>query len=649
MSSATTEPTAMTERTDVRPARWPWILVAAFFLIVAGTCVLVRLNGESLVQQIPLIVAFGMFAVVGALIVSRDRGNVIGLMLLVSALIIATLSALFGEAFTWLVLRGYGGAGVALLGFANNLGWLLSILPVVLFLPLLFPDGHLPSPRWKVLVWAIFALLVMLFVSLLFGQARFTGSVEAVSIANPFYVEAIGRLPKLDPLVGVLFPLFCLFSIISLIQRFRRSTGVVRQQIKWAVFGFLFAVVGVSIGGWFPEGVLNSFVLGIAFLAFPLSVGIAVLRFHLYDLDVVVKKTVVYAALAVFATIVYLALVVGLGATFGTGELVPHDGGRGDRRGDVPTGASVVDPVRQPDRVRETCHAVRGADRVLRAGRRRVRRRGRAAADGACARRGDRGRARRCLARGGSGAPRCGGVAIGGGERGVDPPPERHRAGDRGRRPCVSGAARRRVARRARDPQAAERSGHAVGREADRRPRRPGGARAPQRAAHRGAQAPAARPEGRAEAAGLGAGRGAAQARAEHPRRRAAAAGRAAGPPAPRRAADRAGAGESEGDGGAAPGRHRGRPAGPAGSGARDLPAAAGRRRARGRAHRAGAQGVAAGGGRGRGHRPVQPERRGRRLLLGPRGAAERGEVRGRVRGAGAGDERRRRAPVRGL
>jgi signal transduction histidine kinase len=310
----------MTERTEVRPALWPWILVAAFFLIVAGTCVLVWLNGESLVQQIPLIVAFGMFAVVGALIVSRDRGNVIGLMLLVSALIIATLSALFGEAFTWLVLRGYGGAGVALLGFANNLGWLLSILPVVLFLPLLFPDGHLPSPRWKVLVWAIFGLLVMLFVSLLFGQARFTGSVEAVSIANPFYVEAIGRLPKLDPLVGVLFPLFCLFSIISLIQRFRRSTGVVRQQIKWAVFGFLFAVVGVSIGGWFPEGVLNSFVLGIAFLAFPLSVGIAVLRFHLYDLDVVVKKTVVYAALAVFATIVYLALVVGLGATLGQGS-----------------------------------------------------------------------------------------------------------------------------------------------------------------------------------------------------------------------------------------------------------------------------------------------------------------------------------------
>ena len=65
---------------------------------------------------------------------------------------------------------------------------------------------------------------------------------------------------------------------------------------------------------------LNSFVLGIAFLAFPLSVGIAVLRFHLYDLDVVVKKTVVYAALALFATIVYLALVVGLGATFGRGS-----------------------------------------------------------------------------------------------------------------------------------------------------------------------------------------------------------------------------------------------------------------------------------------------------------------------------------------
>ena len=308
------------EKTVVRPARWPWIGVAAFFLIAAGTCVLVGVNGESVAAQIPLVIAFGMFAVVGALIVSRDRQNVIGLMLLGPALIIVTLSAACGEAFTWLVLQGADGIGVALLGFANNLGWLLAILPVVLFLPLLFPDGHLPSPRWKVLVWAISVLLVALFLSLLFGQERFTGSTDAIGIANPFYIAAVGRLPKLDPVVGVLFPVFCLLSISSLILRFRRSTGVVRQQIKWVVFGFLFAVVGVSIGGWISGSVLASIVLGVAFLAFPLSIGIAVLRFHLYDLDVVVKKTVVYAALALFATVVYLALVVGLGATFGRGS-----------------------------------------------------------------------------------------------------------------------------------------------------------------------------------------------------------------------------------------------------------------------------------------------------------------------------------------
>ena len=83
-------------------------------------------------------------------------------------------------------------------------------------------------------------------------------------------------------------------------------------------------------------------------MAFPASIGVAILRFHLYDLDVVVRKTVLYAALAVFATVVYLAIVVGVGAW----RLVPHDGCGGRRRRDVPARPDPPDTARRPCRVR---------------------------------------------------------------------------------------------------------------------------------------------------------------------------------------------------------------------------------------------------------------------------------------------------------
>ncbi len=137
-------------------------------------------------------------------------------------------------------------------------------------------------------------------------------------IANPLYVDAVGQLPSLDPLIGALFPGIFIASVVSLILRFRRSTGAERLQIKWVVFGLLVALVGIVATSFkTQETVVTAIVGGGAFLMFPLSVGIAVLRFRLYDLDVVVRKTLIYGAFAVFATLIYLGLVVGAGAWLG--------------------------------------------------------------------------------------------------------------------------------------------------------------------------------------------------------------------------------------------------------------------------------------------------------------------------------------------
>ncbi len=304
----------------VRPARWPWLALAGFVVTATIALVLVVANDESIAEQVAYVIAFAMFGAVGALIVSRDRRNTIGLILL-GASALTAFSFMSGEVMTYAVDRGETGAWLAVFGLLSNYGWLFGILPTVFLLPLIFPDGRLPSPRWRPFLWFIVGFLVFLAIDLTLGQPTLTGSTDATSIANPLYVDAVGQLPSLDPVMAVLFPGIFIASVVSLILRFRRSTGAERLQIKWVVFGLLVAVVGIVATSFTSEEtVLTSIVSGGAFLMFPLSIGVAVLGFHLYDLDVVVRKTLIYGAFALFATMIYLGLVVGVGAWLGQGN-----------------------------------------------------------------------------------------------------------------------------------------------------------------------------------------------------------------------------------------------------------------------------------------------------------------------------------------
>ena len=298
-----------------KPARWPWAVLVGFIVMAATGLALVVANGESVARQIPYVVAFGMFGAVGALVVSRDRRNRIGVLFLCASSLMA-FSFLGGEAFTRGVADGQTGWWLVLLGLLNNYGWLFGIVATVFLLPLLFPDGRVPSPRWRPLVWFIVAFLAVVALDLTLGQRTLTGSGDT-EIANPLLVDAIGRLPPLDPVIGVLFPLIFGSSVASLILRFRRSTGVERQQIKWVVFGLTVALIGIVGSGFSSESVLNAVIGGSSLLLFPVSIGVAVLRFHLYDLDVVVRKALVYGALALFATLIYLCVVVGAGVWLG--------------------------------------------------------------------------------------------------------------------------------------------------------------------------------------------------------------------------------------------------------------------------------------------------------------------------------------------
>ena len=192
---------------------------------------------------------------------------------------------------------------------------------------------------------------------------------------NPLYLEALGGFAIPDAFFAVLYFGTWAVSVASVFIRFRRAGGVERQQIKWVAFGLLAAFIAIFLSDFVSDETLSAIVGGVGFLAFPISIGVAVLRFHLYDLDVVVKRTVVYAALAVFATLVYLAVVVGVGAWLGRGSSL------------LTMIAAVIvavtfQPVRarltkarRPARLRTQSDAVRGACGLRGAGRRGVSRR----------------------------------------------------------------------------------------------------------------------------------------------------------------------------------------------------------------------------------------------------------------------------------
>jgi signal transduction histidine kinase len=304
--------------TETRRARWPWVALGGFFSLAIVGMVGVAVNGESLAGQIPYVIAFTLFGIVGALLLSRLPGNRVGGLLLFGAAVTAGSFAA-GELMTYLVREGItDGPAVVATGLVSSLGWLVGIFPVILFLPQLFPDGHLPSRRWLPFAWLCVAVLAFLGVSLLFGQDTLTGSSEDAVIANPFFISGLAGLDIPDAMFAVSLIGVLLGSVLSLVLRFRRSSGVERQQIKWVALAvaflassFLLSTVASAIG--LNGELIDSIVSGIAFITLPVAVAVAVLQYHLYDLDVVVKKALVAGALVLLVIAAYAAVVGLLG------------------------------------------------------------------------------------------------------------------------------------------------------------------------------------------------------------------------------------------------------------------------------------------------------------------------------------------------
>jgi signal transduction histidine kinase len=265
-----------------------------------------------------------VLAAVGTLIASRRPENSIGWLMCGAAMLGALVE--LGRYYSYYSLAAGrpGLFGVEWVAWLARWVWLPWLMLQLVYLPVLFPDGKLPSRRWAWLVWtaSITALVGIT------GRALNPGLLADVRLRNPVAIpDAQVDFQRLAGIALLVLMGLALASLASVFFRLRTATGDRRQQLKWFGSAITVLVTLVTAGTIADEvGDVNSPPLEVlvasAYPIIPIVVGFSVLRYRLYDIDLVINRTLVYGALVAFISAVYLIAVVGVGALVGIGNHV---------------------------------------------------------------------------------------------------------------------------------------------------------------------------------------------------------------------------------------------------------------------------------------------------------------------------------------
>ena len=261
---------------------------------------------------LPILLSFGG---VGALVASRRPHNLLGWLMLST---VALSLGLLAEAYArYGLTQTPHSAGTAWVAWAFMVSIEVTLAPISLIL-LLFPHGRLPSPRWRVVAALAVAFPLLGTITTAISDVNFS-----VAGNFPMLHDPVQLLPRstASPIYGFYQAgnlLVWVVAALSLILRFRRSRDEERQQVKWIAFAGALAALGTVAVATISNNPIWAFEALVPLI--PIAAGIAVLKYRLYDIDVVINKTLVYGSLAAFITAVYVAIVVGIGEAIGQGS-----------------------------------------------------------------------------------------------------------------------------------------------------------------------------------------------------------------------------------------------------------------------------------------------------------------------------------------
>jgi signal transduction histidine kinase len=310
-----------------RRATWLAWSSCVVSLAAAGAGVVVNIVGPSApgyFEVLGVAAFFASFPIVGAVIASRRPDNWIGWIFCGIGLSFA-FAGFSSEYSSYALLDKRGsipGGGIA--SWVSTWAWPPGIVLTFTFLLLLFPTGNLPSPRWRPVAWLSGAVIALTVVPVALAAWPIQGPILTnIGDEAPAQASAAFRLAFNVQVLGILL-MFALglASVTSLVLRMRRAHGDERAQLRWFAFAGLFFVVALILAS--PLFHIGTDILQvIAGPALPIAAGIAILKYRLYDIDVVINKAVVFGALAVFITAIYAAVVAGIGTLIGQrGSLV---------------------------------------------------------------------------------------------------------------------------------------------------------------------------------------------------------------------------------------------------------------------------------------------------------------------------------------
>ena len=291
------------------PLAWTTLTVTVVLMVagaylweVTGTSA-----GGSSLENLLTGVAFLSFPSMGALIAARRPANAIGWLLLGIGLIASLLIASMGYAVYGLVTNEEGAPGATLAAWFVAWLWFPLITTIPTFLPLLFPTGSPPSPRWRPVAWLTGALLAIVTLPAMVEGRLAEGDYD---VPNPIGIASLGDTEEqLFNIMGPVLLLSIALSLASLIFRYRRGSIQERQQLKWIALAVAVFLVLTILEDGFGLGV-PVLIFPLTLMALPVSMAIAVLKYRLYEIDRIITRTVAYGVLTAILAGCYLTVIL---------------------------------------------------------------------------------------------------------------------------------------------------------------------------------------------------------------------------------------------------------------------------------------------------------------------------------------------------